>query len=401
MLNSLPRISQQVKNKAAFIDAELNSLPEVIQGNLPAVVMEEIGKFSIELQKHIDGGSQECPFQKQFHELAIHFRAQLANSKPKVVLREPPGSSRRLPTRETPNGSMTSTPTPGSGGPAITIVSDSEDDSRAIQTPRLHRAGTKRPLQTPENSPNKTPRTENTTVIQSKYFTLPEVRQIIHRGYISLPGQIDPKAIEELIRISMHHFQKLADDFLSQIKELCQNTILEQVQDVFGHRQTTVYFAEILKICDDFLEDALAEQAEIAKRILKWELTKPKTLNERAMSEARNEAQTLLLSERRKVLAEPFLEEFEGRGNKQPNVTTREERLAKVPNEKLVPETFGPELRAMAVRNNDSRSVQPLTVTDRKQRRIMRSLTAALLTCSVLVYTASCSSDVVRNLSQT
>lgn len=358
MFGSLPRISQQVKNKSTYIDAELNTLPEAIQGNLTAVVMDEVGRFSIELQRHIDGGSQMCLFQKHFHELAIKFRQMLANTKPKALLREPTGTPRRLPTGETPNGSINGTPTPGARGPPINIDSDA-DEGHVAPTPNIHRSGTKRPSYTPDSSPNKMPRIDNPFTqplmksAQSKYFSLTEVRQIIHRGYISLPGQIDPKAIEELIRLSMQHWEQLADSFLAQTKKLCQDTILEQVQEVFGHRQQTAYFAAILKICDDFLEEALADQVQVAKRILKWELAKPKTLNERAMTEARHEAQALLLSERRKVLAEPFLDEQEEKSNKQATASSRDEKLARVPNDKLAPETFGPELKAMAVRTSD------------------------------------------------
>ena len=404
IVNSLPRISEQVKNKAAFIDTELMALPEVIQGNLPAVVMDELGKFSVELQKHIDGGSQMCPFQKQFHELAIRFRHALANTKPKAVLREATTSSRTIPTRETPNGSVTSTPTPGPRGPPITIDIDSDDDSHAVRTPVVHRSGNKRPFYTPNDSPNKMPRTESTFTqsstksTQSKYFTLPEVRQIIQRGYISLPGQIDPKAIEELIRLSMLHWGELADNFLAQTKKLCQNTILEQVREVFGHRQHTAYFAEILTICDNFLEESLAEQVQVAKRVLKWELAKPKTLNERAMSEARDEAQALLLSERRKVLAEPFLEEQEEKNTKQSNATSRDEKLAKVPNDKLVPEAFGPELKAMAVSIGYSCHLQRLTMLDRKQRHTTKWPIAVSSTTCALVSIASFLSNVVRSL---
>ena len=316
--------------------------------------MDEIGKFSNELQKHIDGGSQDCPFQKLFYELATSFRKTLGDSKPKAILRE---SSRPLATRETPTS--TSTPTPRSGAAAITIDSDPEDEFCSTPTPMIYRSGNgkKRPLNTPENSPNKTRRTEKSLpysvgrLPQPTFFTLPEIRQVIHRGYISLPGQVDPKAIEELIRQSMAHWGDVTRTFLARTKELCQNAVSEQVQKAFRHRQDTTYYNEILNICDEFLEEILARYGDQAVRMLDWELAKPKTLNERAMGVARQEALDLLTLERRKVLATPYLEELERKTNKQSDLS-RDERLAKVPNERLAPETYGPELNAIAVSEN-------------------------------------------------
>ena len=324
--------------------------------------MEELGKFSMQLQKHIDGGSQMCPFQKDFHDLAMRFRQFLSNTKPKLKLRDAGVYSRALPTRETPNGSMAGTPTPMSrmrpppDASDIIDVSDDEDQP----SPTLYRSGNKRAYQAKTESPKKLQRVESlptqpspVSIAQPKNFTLSEVRKIIQRGYISLPGQVDPKAIEELIRQSMQHWEKPVQEFFAQTKELCQNTVITQAQAAFGHRNQTGYFEKILNICEAFLEDALAEQLQIAQRVLSWELTKPKTLNEHAMYQARDEATILLRSQRRKVLAEPFLDELEEKSGKRSTGALRDEKLAKVPDNELVPETFGPELKAMAVSISD------------------------------------------------
>ena len=347
-----------MRRKADYVDAELRALPEAVQGNLPAVVTEELGKFWMQLQKHIDGGSQSCPFQKDFHEIAMQFRHNLTNTKPILKLRDAAVLSRVLPTRETPNSSVAVTPTPThwTRGPldtsTIIDVSDDEDTS----SPTLHRLGNKRANNVPSESPRKLQRTGSVSAqpssmqkIQSKCFTLFEVRKIIHRGYISLPGQVDPKAIEELIRLSMEHWHKPLNDFFTNLKSLCKNTVMEQVQNVFGHRCQTKYFDEILEICDVFMEQAMADQFQTAQRLLSWELAKPKTLNERAMDQARDSATTLLRSQRRKILAERFLDEQEEKSGKKSTVAQSDEKLGKLPDDELVPEMFGPELNPMPV----------------------------------------------------
>ena len=345
-------IQEQVQSKAAYIDIELLSLPAPTGGNLPFIVAEELSKFSVQLQRHIDGGSQICPFQKDFHELATQFRQSLSNTKPILKLRE----FAPLPTRETPNGSTVGTPCPVSrsrGSQDTNFVVDISDDEDA-PSPVVQRSGKKRVNGSVLESPSKVLKTETFSLpsrqtTQSRCFTLPEVRRIIQRGYISLPGQVDPKAIEELISQSMEHWKKPLEAFFVQVSALCKNTVLQQVEGVFGHRQQTRYYNEILEVCDLFLEEACAEQFKIAERLLSWELSKPTTLDERTMELARTAATNLLLSQRRKILADRFLSEQEEKSGKRSGGPLRDEKLAKVPDHELTVETFGPELKAMAV----------------------------------------------------
>ena len=340
-----------------LIEKRLKDLPAPIEGNLSAIVTEELGKFSTQLQKQIDGGSQECPFQKDFHELAVRFRQSLAVSKPILKLKE--GGFPPLPTRETPSGSTAGTPCPDSRARvsrAANVVIDVSDDEE-MPSPPVFRSGNKRGAnRSSQESPSKVPRVENfsnqpssSQVAQSKCFTLPEVRKIIQGGYISLPGQVDPKAIEEIIRISMDHWKVPLDAFIAQVKTLCGNTVVNQVLEVFGDRSQTAYFNEMLQACESFLEEAFEEELRVAYRLLSWESTKPKTLNERSMALARDTAKALLLSQRRKVLAERVLNEHEEKTGKKYTGSARDEKLAKIPDSELAPETFGPELKAMAV----------------------------------------------------
>ncbi len=345
-----------MQDKALDIETKLKDLPAPIEGNLPAIVAEELARFSMQLQKHIDGGSQICLFQRDFHELATHFRQILADSKPILKIRE--GGFAPLPTRETPSGSIAGTPCPPSrarNSQAANLVIDVSDDED-MPSPPVPRSGNKRANRSAQESPSKIQRVENYSnqpssmpTTRSKWFGLLEVRKIIQRGYISLPGQVDPKAVEELIRLSMEHWQKPLEEFLAQVKELCGNTISKQVQDIFGHRSQTKYFDQILEACESFLEEAFGEQLQIAYRLLSWELAKPKTLNERNMAIARDAASALLQSQRRKVLAERYVEEQEERSGKRSTGSLRDERLAKVSDTELLPETFGCELKAMAV----------------------------------------------------
>lgn len=403
--SSLPRIKEHVQHKAAFIDTELESLPEPMLGNLPVLVMGELGRFRTALEKQIDGESQMCPFQNRFHNLATRFRQTLANTKPLLKFRDAGLLARRLTTGETPKGRVGGTPTPKPRmqAPAISVDTESGDESEVNSPMATHKSGSKRPFNTPDHTPSKSQRVDSgftqtsPSKVQSRCFTLPEVRNVIHRGYISLPGHVEPKAIEELIRLSMAHWEEPVDYFLDQTKKLCQQTVFELVQTIFKHRRNTSYFTKILSVCDTFLEDALEIQLQLVKRILGWELSKPKTLNERAMYQARHDAQTLLLSHRRKVLALPFVDEQEEKTERKSLGAQREENFSKVPDSELVPETFGPELKAIAVGITELLIRTQLTPLDRRLKRTMKLPTAASLTSFASVYIMNSLRNVANN----
>ena len=134
-----------------------------------------------------------------------------------------------------------------------------------------------------------------------------------------------------------------------QVRVLVQTTVGGQLQDIFRHRIASKIFDDVRSVCSDFLNDALIEQYKTAERVLNWELSKPKTLNEPVLFIARDSATTLLRTERRKILAEPYLEALEEKLGRQFTGAQREEKMAKMSESEFEKETFGPELRALAV----------------------------------------------------
>ena len=77
-------------------------------------------------------------------------------------------------------------------------------------------------------------------------------------------------------------------------RHLCQALILEQVHEVFGHHQNLKYYQSILGIWEELLEEAFASQRQAVQHILRWELTKPRTLDAEGLDRARGSALTLL-----------------------------------------------------------------------------------------------------------
>ena len=340
-----------------MIDASLKELPEPLHGNLPAIVLGELMKFEKVLQKNIDGGSRDYPFLKAWNEKAMHFRKVLADTKPVMVL---PFQSRVLqqPSMpDTPSSSTQETPTPTSRVTAA-IAIDSDDEDLPTEPTPTPRSAAKRAHPSTQTTPIKSRRSTNTTPrsapvsvkVQSKRFVLSEVRSIIQDAYVGdIPEQIHPKAIEEMIVLSMAHWQEPLDQFLKETQGLCEGMVFEQVEAVFGHRQNTRYFDLILEICQTFFEEAFSQQRQLLKRILTWEMSKPKTLNEEAMGLARDKALTMLQAYSRELRAHEYIEEQESRSGKPSSGAARRDKVAKVTDGQLKPEMHGREILAMSV----------------------------------------------------
>ena len=348
----MPDIIDQVQEKADFIEAKLKELPEPLDGNLPVIVCGELLRFEGEIQKYIDGGLQDNTFQKRWHDLALEFRKVLADSRPVLMLPTP--SAPRQSSRDTPSSEMTGTPTPASGRGNVavfTVDSDSEGDRKP--SPVQH-SGRKRSHPWTQSTPTKhtrlVPNRARGYDIKSKRFSLSEVRDIIRDAYTGLPNQTHPKAIEKMIRLSQEHWYEPVEHFLGQVRQLCQAMIFEQILEVFGHRQQTKFYEQILGICEIFFEEALGYQRQVARDILGWELSKPNTLNSEAMNIARDKALTMLQNRRREVRANTYLDEQEAKSGKTTTGQARIEKLSKLTDDgKLAPDMYTQEIMAMSV----------------------------------------------------
>lgn len=352
---SLPRIASQVQRKADLIDAKLQELPKPIGGNLPALVMGELNKFEREIEKQVDGGSQVNSFQKAWNRLAMDFRKELADTRPVLVMvpnNQTPGHGRY--SRGTGSSSMSGTPTPVAKANATPIAIDSDDDDIPYNpSPVLQRSGQKRPLTSAQQTPHKTPRTFNNTprsaaMSSSRRFHLSEVRDIIQDAYIGLPNQIDPKATERMIMMSMEHWEEPVNRFLTGTKQLVEAMVFEQVEKVFGGYTKTLFYEKVMEICESFFGKVLSQQRQLVMQILKWEISKPKTFNDEALDLAEGRALTLLQTKRREARAGAFLDEQEAKLGKPTGGQARIEKISKLSDAQLGPEIYNREIAAMS-----------------------------------------------------
>ena len=345
----LPQMIQKVHQKAEEIDTILSELPEPISGNLPAIVFGELMRFHLQLQQHLDGGRKDYPFQKTWNDLASNFRKTLGDTRPILNLPKPQKA------RDGSEVAM-STPTPN-GRATINIDSDDED----LPMPTMTHSGMKRRATSIDGSPTKAQKAEHgDRAVQSKSFDLAEIKSLIQEAYAGgVPNQTHPQATEEMIRLSIDHWDVPLEHFLNATERLCENMVLERVQSVFGGRQGTRFFDQIINHCQTFFKDVFSQQRQLAKRILSWELAKPQTLNEEAMTLARDKAFRLLQEHRRKSQAYELINEQELKSGKFTTGQARMDKVARVHESQLKPEVYDQELHAMSVRPSFSPSPKP------------------------------------------
>ena len=325
-------------------------MPEPLSDNLPAIVYGELFKFEAEIEKHIEGTSDNNVFQKEWHNRSVEFRKVLADSRPILMMQQPRTSGQA--SRGTPSSEVAGTLTPSAKRHAdvLTIDSDSDDDN---PSPTAQINGRKRRFPSTQSTPHKFSR----TVLQhpcgngvsSRCFDLYTVRNFIQDAYIGLPDVTDPKAVERMIKLSMEHWDEPVEQFLTRTRELCETMVFDQITKVFGSHQQTQYYDQIIDICKSFFDGALIQQRQVAKDILSWELSKPKTLNLEAMKLASDKALMLLQAKRRDWKAHQLLNEQEAKSGKPTTSQARAEKLSKVTDAQLLPELYGEEIKAISV----------------------------------------------------
>ncbi|KAL8904890.1 MAG: hypothetical protein Q9171_006880 [Xanthocarpia ochracea] len=368
---SLPKITNQVRLKRAEIVERLRQLPEPPKGNLPFKIFEKILAFEQDLRCHLGGGSEEYPFQKEFHTAAVKFRSTIAISYPRLSLADSVDSlksSTQLPYR------VSVTPTPSYSGKrrsdVIPIDSDEEDATiqNSIHTPSPSKR--KQPPSTvPQSTPSKRSRLDkipqfvpgqdgvssfdiSTTSIDgtapfAKQFTLQEIRTILQDAHIGLPNQIDPKATKRMIKESLSHWHEPLDELLRFTSEACLGMILERASWIFGLWRGTRCFDILLETCESFFKKQLNIQTASAKRVLCIERQAALTLQEETMRSASERALITLEAACRNERVMAFLIKQNPDWD---NLSDRAkaDKISKVTDAHLGPNPYVQELRAIS-----------------------------------------------------
>lgn len=325
---SLPSIIQQVKGKAKHIGDQLKELPATPREDSQRIVTEMLTILHQKLISLFDGGEPSF-LEQRFAALTRDFKNALAISRPAIF----------LPTR--PDGS--------NGPDAI----KREPDNQPI-TPSKRKA-----LSEDESSPSKSAAKSNTRAVPdyvfssfevwkapAERFSLQRLREI--RGKFQragAPNQTDPRAVDELNKLSVGHWNQPLETFVSEVHKMAKLVLLQTLENVMGQYKQTDLFRELVRVIETFLTRLHKEYSGDCMNRYKAEIGKPFTLAE-DLHKSNMEESLRILTERRN-------ENRTRQIHRQNNDGQVDEKKLKKEKIELPPDEFSPELEMMAVSFND------------------------------------------------
>lgn len=308
-------MTEQVKRKAAAIDNELETLPEPPTGNLPILIIQCLNDFETNVKRLIDGdistlvdGEVLCFFWRDWNKLAMTFRGVMAESRPALVMCDPT---------------------------EVPIQIDLDDE--ISDTGTASRLGRKRPR-------TSVPSCKRSFATR---FGLVQIRDIIREGVPGLPGQIDTRTIDRVIRLSLQQWNKPLEQFLKQVERLCDDMFMKHVDQVFGRWRATGLYTRVVEIYSSFLKDAMASQRKAAQRALQLELQKPASFNAEGLKIAEEKALAQIMADRQAFRATEYVvkhQELKGAKG-----SSRDERVRRVSDTQLGSDPYSQEVRLIGV----------------------------------------------------
>ena len=111
-----------------------------------------------------------------------------------------------------------------------------------------------------------------------------------------------------VVKLSLKGWSLHLEKFLACTEELCREMIHEQISHSFGQWRSTTLYKIIIALCEGYLKEAMAEQRKYAKRVVQLEQDVPTANNHDVLAALCKKARTEMLTKRRAVLVEVWLE---------------------------------------------------------------------------------------------
>ena len=300
--------------------------------------------FEKRIEQQLEGGDSTLPFQSEWNEMARGFRSRLANAKPLISL---PYRQKAIRAPTINAASVTPSPVSSSNATAPINLSSDEDSMPAI-------VGSKRPRSSIAGTPTPTKyrriKSVSSNAQKGYLFKLEDVKSIIQAAYTGgIPSLVHPKAIEEMIKLSISRWDTILADFLQSTQHHLEEMVRTLAANTFHGRVKTKFLDELSNFIDAYFTDLFERHKDLCGILLRLESKEPRTLNEEALAVARNNAMLLLGDNFRLQRAHDGLDAIEKRNGKFTTGDARDEKAAKVTDNQLGPDIYDLELHAMAV----------------------------------------------------
>ncbi|RDW81158.1 putative dynamin GTPase [Aspergillus mulundensis] len=279
----LPRIIDEIKKKAEHIDQELSRLAAPPSGNVPFILCKKLHMFKDKVHSQIDGGSRQYPLQKLWNNIAEDFKLALVMTRPTVKLvaeldeqamdidRDDDDSECKIVKFSTKRKLSDDSP-----GPSSSTVADGAKKSPKYHTE--HFARFKDPA------------------CMFKWEVIRELNE--DSASAGIPKLINPKAINELNKMSVAHWRCPMMIFIDESHKLAKKMILHEMKEVFVEYNQTVLFRELEKIIKTYLRQLYVEHVAHVEELYEIEHQQPFTMAYTQLDQATANARKFLESKR-------------------------------------------------------------------------------------------------------
>lgn len=322
---TLPTNLKSIEDRLTYVDRQLQSLPEPPNPVLlPLQLQQTVTRFENAMKMLFSGEltGESVSAIMEWSQVVEKFGSQIARAKPTMYL-ESRTELNRLRKAETTIRAIRSRNEHASG--AVMVGSSDEDVSRpTVKT------------ETP-GEPKFDP---------THRFRFEEIRDINKRYYQAcVPGEIELRAIQEMHRLSVRHWDKLLAKFMNECGELINKQVDGVLHDIFdGYKHLEVY--QIVKDhVKGYLDGAFQHEWDATKELCQIERETPMTCQLDSLKEKESKClseRLLKRAARRVEIATAELNAYEG------VVKKRREPDLDIPQ----PDPYATELLMAAVRNS-------------------------------------------------
>lgn len=321
----LPRVIAQIDEKAAEINAELQTLPNPPCENMQFILSSKLAELREGIKRHIDGGSEMYPLQRIWRHICQDFKRALVSTRPAVnIMADSDQVSYKVDSDCEVISQTLKRKSPGDGPDRASAAIKRDPDSPPYYSNRFEKY----------RGP-------------AKVFTWEEIRDIHESTYrAGLPDQTDPRAIESLNKRCVEHWNGPMEVFLGASHKSVRDTLMGLLRVIFQEYHQTSLYRELRDIVHRYLKQLQDEHSQYTAEIFKTEHSKPFTMANDALETYENEAYRILLEERHRARAVRYLD-LEGQcPHGDPR---REKEIKKVTAEHLGTDQFAREVKTMAV----------------------------------------------------
>ncbi|KAL7276404.1 hypothetical protein RUND412_000609 [Rhizina undulata] len=293
---TLPGIVETIQRQVDETNKELVKLPEPPADNQMLIVHNLLHKFHGHVTDHLTGVHGKNEFQQELRRQAEIFQGALTSVRPRLTvfptfaeeskaaeIYSPPGKSLGEPLGSRPKRKD-----------GVELPRSDEDRREFPRTLRKRWNGGE-----VSGMPAKKQKASGLEKEACK-FTLPQIRYIIESTATArIPGQVDPKAINAMIRHSITLWRPLVQEFLEACGKLLNSFINQCFTKKFELYQKSPIFQAAFQILKKFLRDLFEEQKHRIERLWFLEIEQISTLNQEDYQTFMN-SHLEVLQERRK-----------------------------------------------------------------------------------------------------